>query len=211
MNEHVDILEPPDFKPSGVVKTRDQAQKDGDWIGTFNLWILTRLPEPAIIYQQRSLKKDWAPGKLDVAAGGHYTSGESLLDGLREASEELGVDINSDHLKPLGKKLHVSKAKDGTMLYTAVDMYLAEESWPLKSYKLQKEEVDAIVALPVAELLKVHRNEHYSFSAVGLDSDQTPLNIKVVQSSFPVNLDRYHYKMAVLADRYFKGDLDLLY
>lgn len=37
------------------------------------------------------------------------------------------------------------------------------------------------------------------------------IDIKVNKSSFPENWDNYHYKIAVLADRYFKGEKDLLY
>ena len=209
--EQVDILAPPDFTPTGKVKTRNQAQKDGDWLGTFNLWILTRDPEPAIIYQQRSLKKDWAPGKLDVAAGGYYGHGEALLDGLREASEELGVTINADHVKAVGRKLFVGVTGDGTIIHKVVDVYLAEESWPLSTYNLQPSEVDGIYALPVRELLKMHRDEHYSFNAVGLNLHGEPVSTIVVQSAFPTDMDHYHYKMAILADRYFKGEADLLY
>jgi hypothetical protein len=61
MDEIVDILEPPFFEVSGETKPREQAFADGDWIGTFNLWILSKASEPSILYQQRSLNKSWAP------------------------------------------------------------------------------------------------------------------------------------------------------
>jgi hypothetical protein len=88
--EKFDILTPPDFKKSGKVKTAVQAIEDGDWLGTFNLWIIQNKPAPAIVYQQRSPNASWCPLKLDVTAGGHYTAGESIKDGLREIREELG-------------------------------------------------------------------------------------------------------------------------
>lgn len=46
MDEQVDILKPPTFEKSGVVKSREQALDAGDWIGTFNLWIVKRQPVP---------------------------------------------------------------------------------------------------------------------------------------------------------------------
>ena len=107
MPEIVDTLLPPTFKKSGQTKDRNQAWNDGDWIGSFNLWILQNDPEPAIIYQVRSSKSSWAPNKLDVTAGGHYTAGETIEDGLREVKEELGKDYNFNNLFSLGRKLHI--------------------------------------------------------------------------------------------------------
>lgn len=68
--ELVDVLKPPDFKKSGVIKTREEALKSGDWVGTFNLCIVQNTPVAAVVYQQRSPEAKWAPGKLGIAAGG---------------------------------------------------------------------------------------------------------------------------------------------
>ena len=83
--EKVDVLLPPAFKPSGVIKSRQSAITDGDWIGTFNLWILQSDPIPSIIYQQRSPNSTWEPNKLDVSVGGHYQAGEKwVMDSERQ-------------------------------------------------------------------------------------------------------------------------------
>ena len=74
--EFVDILKPPDFTKSGIVKTREEALKNGDWTGTFNLCVVQDKPVAAIVYQQKSTDAEWAPGKLGMAAGGHYLAGE---------------------------------------------------------------------------------------------------------------------------------------
>ena len=75
MDEKVDILLPPAFEPSGIIKTKRQAIADADWIGTFNLWIVQRRPVPALVYQIRSPGSNWAPIMLDVTVGGHYQAG----------------------------------------------------------------------------------------------------------------------------------------
>lgn len=52
-----------------------------------------------ILFQQRSMKVD-NPGEWDLSAGGHIKYGESLQDAaVREAKEEIGVDINKNKLK----------------------------------------------------------------------------------------------------------------
>jgi hypothetical protein len=40
----MDILAPPDFLPTGQIKTRAQAMKDSDWVGIFNLWVVASMP-----------------------------------------------------------------------------------------------------------------------------------------------------------------------
>jgi len=212
MNEEVDILLPPSFEPSGQTKTREQAYRDGDWIGTFNLWIVTSKPEPAIVYQQRSPDRAWAPNLLDVTAGGHFQAGEKLTDGLREVSEELGKQYTPAQIIHLGKKLYVGLNANGTSHNNIVDIYMIEDDATLSSYVLQAEEVYALCACPVRELLKVHKDSRYSFTTKALTAIGDVIAITVSKASFPENYwDDYHYKIAILADRYFKGEQDLLY
>jgi isopentenyldiphosphate isomerase len=211
MNEEVDILKPPHFQPSGIIKSREQALKNGDWIGTFNLWVVRRTPEPAILYQQRSLQKSWAPGMLDLAAAGHYKAGEVLADGLREAEEELGVQYDPNAMTYLGKRLFVDHDTNGYQHNNAIHVFIIEDDAPLDAYTLQQEEVEAICILPIQELLKVHRDETYQFTANALTNKGENTAITVKKESFPYNFDNYHYKMAVLANRYFSGEEDLLY
>lgn len=209
--EKVDILQPPLFLPTGKVKTRLEAYRDGDWIGTFNLWIVTNNPEPAIVYQQRGPDTDWAPGLLDVTAGGHLWSGEKLTDGLREVEEELGKHYDPEHVISLGRKLYVGYNRNGTSHNNIIDIYLVEDDSPLESYKLDKDEVYALCICPVKELLKAHHDTTYSFDVTALTATGETVSISVSKKSFPENWDDYHYKIAVLANRYFKGEQDLIY
>jgi isopentenyldiphosphate isomerase len=211
MDEQVDILQPPLFEPTGEVKSREQAYRDGDWIGTFNLWIVSKDPEPAIIYQQRSPKAKWAPNLLDVTAGGHLQAGEKLTDGLREVDEELGKHYSPDEVVYLGRKLYVGFNANGTSHNNIIDLYMIEDNAPLQTYTLEEAEVYALCACPVSELLKAHHDPEYSFEVQALTASRDEITINVNKASFPVNWDNYHYKIAVLVDRYFKGEKGLLY
>lgn len=208
--EKVDILKPPMFRPTGVVKTRDEAHDSGDWIGGFNLWIFTRDPEPSIVYQQRSKLKKWAPGLLDVAAGGHFLAGEKLLDGLREVDEELGKSYDAEDIRYLGRTIYVGFDAKDRELHEVNDVYMTEDNSSLSTYRLQIEEVDAILVCPVRELLRVNQESGYTFLAKGLSSAGKPVAVEVDKLSFPENWNDYHYKIAILADRYFRGETDLL-
>jgi hypothetical protein len=211
MDEQVDILQPPLFKSIGEVKSREQAYREGDWIGTFNLWIVTKDPEPAIIYQQRSPKSTWSPSLLDVTAGGHFQAGEKLTDGLREVDEELGKHYTPEEVVYLGRKLYVGFNTNGTSHNNIIDIYMIEDNVPLASYTLEQAEVYALCACPVRELLKAHHDPSYSFDTTALTADGSEIVITVNKASFPENWDDYHYKIAVLTDRYFRGEKDLLY
>lgn len=208
--EDVDILTPPTFQKSGVVKPRNQAIPDEDWIGTFNLWIIRSEPEPAIIYQQRSPQSTWAPNKLDVTAGGHYQAGETLLDGLREVQEELGKSYQENQLTYLGRKLHVSPDERGQVRHNVVEIFFVVDNSPLESYTLEKNEVFTITALPVQKLINVH-TQNISFEVAALTFDQREISIVVTQDSFPYNWDNYHFKIALLAERFLKGEKNLVY
>ncbi len=208
--EYVDILLPPIFKKSGIVKPRNQAIADGDWIGTFNLWIIRTEPEPAIIYQQRSPKSTWAPNKLDVTAGGHYTSGESIYDGLREVREELGKKYKRSDLTYLGRKLHVSPDTQGHTRHNVVNVFFTTDNSPLETYELEKDEVHAIVECPISKLIKTH-SEGTAFEAAGYTNEKQLFETEVSQDSFPYNWDNYHFKIALLADKYVKGEKNLFY
>ena len=209
--EEVDILLPPTFKKSGMVKTLQQAWDDEDWIGTFNLWVIQDKPVPAIVYQQRSPKSNWAPNKLDVTAGGHYETREEILDGLREVREELGKNYKVDQLTYLGRKLHVSPDTKGRMRQNVVEIFMTVDNSDLVKFKLQESEVYAVCICPIPELIKVHTNEDYSFKADGITSGGEKIEINVNKDSFPYNWDNYHFKIVLLADRLLKGEKHLLY
>ena len=209
--EKVDILLPPSFEKSGKIKTKEQAWKDEDWIGTFNLWVVQKNPEPSIVYQQRDLAKSWAPGKLDVSAGGHYNAGEEIYDGLREVREELGKNYDTKELIYLGRKMHVGFDVEGRKRHNLVEIFMIEDNSSLDSFILQKEEVYAICKCGVKDLIKAHTETGYTFIAKGLDNMGKKIEIEVNKDSFPYNWDNYHFKIALLAQRYLKGEDNLIY
>ncbi len=206
--ELVDILVPPKFEPSGVVKTMRQAWEDEDWTGTFNLWIIQSKPVPSIIYQVRSPHVNWAPGKLDVSCAGHYNAGETKIEGLRrEAKEELGLtDIQEKDLVYLGRRLNVSPSTDGHTHKTVIDVYFMQKDLPIKDMVLEAEELYAITSLPIEELEKVWADKSYTFKAKAYNLEGKEIEIEVHQDKFPYNWDNYHYKIVKLAKRFLAGE-----
>jgi len=208
--ELVDILTPPSFEKSGVVKERSQALADGDWIGTFNLWIMRSEPVPSILYQQRGSVTTYEPLKLDVSVGGHYSAGETLFDGLREAREELGREYDQNVVTFVVKRLQVVKDNKGVLRHYVVDICFVTDNSPLETLTLDKQEVTAIYDCPIDSLIAMHENK-VGFTANGVDVNGQATQTEVNLEMLPYNWDNYHYKVALLAKRYLGGEKKLVY
>ena len=211
MEEKVDTLTPPKFVKSGIVKARSKAFKDGDWLGGFNLWIVQNKFTPTILYQLRSPSLPFLPSKLDVSVGGHYQAGEGQKGGLREVKEELNKTYDFNKLTFLGRKINVSPDLRKVMRHYIIDVFMVLDNSPLKSYKLQKDEIYAIFFLPIDKLIKVHTVKNYAFKAKGIKNNSEKIEITVKKDSFPYNFDAYHYKIALLAKRFLNKEKNLIY
>lgn len=64
--------------------------------------VLVRDDNGRLLMQLRSLLKQTHPGLWDTSVGGHVGAGEDLLDSaLREAREELGIEVDATRLRVL--------------------------------------------------------------------------------------------------------------
>lgn len=209
--EKVDILTPPMFQKSGITKSITNAWRDGDWVGTFNLWVFQTLPQPAIVYQQRSSLVTWSPGKLGVAAGGHYQSNEGIIDGLREVKEEIGKKYAFNKLIYCGKRLYVGFDSKNRKRQNVVDIFMVLDNSKIESYKLQKSEVDKICICPIKELIKIYKKDNYRFKVQAMTNQGKLVEIIVDKNSFPLNWDNYHQKMVFLIDKFLKQNSKICY
>lgn len=209
--EKVDILLPPDFKKSGVVKTRAQAVKDGDWLGGFQLWIIRTKPKPALIFQRRSSQKSTFPNLLDVSVAGHYQAGETVKNGLREVREEIGKHYRFNQLTYLGKKVFIGFDHQGHKLQTVNDVFFILDNDPMKSFILQKKEVTSLLIIPLTDLKAVFTKTRYQFVALGIRENYQTLANTITKADFIKNWDPYQYKIALLVEKFLKGEKNLLY
>jgi hypothetical protein len=134
-----------------------------------------------------------------------------LFDGLREVEEELGKKYKKEELTYLGKKIHVSPDVNGKMRQNIVDISFILDDCDIRTFILEEVEVYAISSLPIAEIIKVHTKPKYQFRANAITADGNTIKLDVKQGSFPFNWDNYHFKIALLADRFLKGEKNLIY
>lgn len=88
-----------------------------------------------LIQQRQTFKDEW-PNKWDLTCGGSVIEGETSSIGIRrELSEELGIDINFEDIRP-SLTINFPNGFD--------DFYLINRSVNISNLKLQYEEVKSV-------------------------------------------------------------------
>lgn len=153
MDERVDVLEAGGEK-TGRIAWKSEAHRLGLWHQCFHCWIVapeTTSGGPYLFVQRRAAGKDTWPDKLDVTVGGHLKAGESVLDGLREVEEELGLTIAADALIPLGTR-RVEKAIPAGLDREFQEVFLLVRSLVPEDLRLQEEELAAVLRLRLGDV-----------------------------------------------------------
>ncbi|CAK7082730.1 NUDIX domain-containing protein [Tissierella carlieri] len=127
------------------VATRKDIHRFGYWHETFNCWFISKENETDYLYLQlrSNIKKDY-PNLLDTTVAGHLLANETVQDGVREITEEIGIDISFQELIPLGIIAHCIVSEDLIDKEIAnIFLYKSEKSFD--NFTLQEEEVSGIV------------------------------------------------------------------
>ncbi|MEA3095488.1 MAG: hypothetical protein QOJ04_6830 [Caballeronia sp.] len=202
ISEPVDILRPPSFEPTGQIMPVIEAIEAGHWLGVMNLWLVR--PNGIILYQQRP-QNGWEPGKLDGSVGGYYRAGESGLDGLREAQEELGWCCGEADARLLGRHLSVGVDSRGRERRLAVTVYMATCDVALTEFVLSKDEVPALYEIPAQSVLSLFSFVGTTVLVRGIDCEGRPTERHISSTDFSYVFGRYHEKIAHIASVYTAG------
>lgn len=92
---------------------------------------------------------------FDISAAGHLLSGEKGSDGIREVSEELGIDLDFDSLYSLGYRIEVDDQENGQMNREYQDVYIASVDEELSRYTPQKEEIAGLMWMKIDDALSL--------------------------------------------------------
>lgn len=192
MDEKIDALTD-SGEPTGEVVWKSEAHRQGIWHRCFHCWVSGMgVSGPYLLVQRRAAGKSTWPGKLDVSAAGHLAAGEAPLEGLRELEEELGIRVVPDRLVPLGTRRVEQKIPQG---YDREfhEVFLLHDHTPPKDLRLQKEEVESVLALGMNEVGALRNGETVT---VVEWKDGDPVPTRISAADFVPNDDDYLFLVA---------------
>ncbi|NJO01647.1 MAG: NUDIX domain-containing protein [Bacteroidia bacterium] len=115
-------------------------------------------PHHYLLFQKRSANKRDFPNLYDISAAGHILAGEDWLSGVREISEELGLEVDPQDLVFLSIRKSVSPLVGGMnreFCYTC----LLESTRPLSQYCLQADELTGLIEVELSAGLQLINGE----------------------------------------------------
>lgn len=136
------------------VKSREVVHVDGDWHETFQCWFIEQVEGSFYIYLQlRSAGKKDFPSMYDITAAGHLLAGETVVDGVREIKEELGVSVQMDELtflEAIPNSIVLPGFVDNEI--SLVHLYEVKDK---VAFVFEDQEVEAIIRMRLADFKKL--------------------------------------------------------
>jgi isopentenyldiphosphate isomerase len=147
------------------VRDRATVHAEGWWHQVFHLLIVTERNGGSVVLQRRADTKVAFPGLLDLSATGHLAAGEQPVEGLRELREELGVEVATTALHPLGVRRLVDHTPEGVNRELS-HVFLVRDDRPLTDYRPDPSEVSAVVELGIDEGLDLFTRHRPDIEAI---------------------------------------------
>ncbi len=130
-----------DRNRTGRTAVRGIEMADGEYHLVVDIWIMNTKGE--VLLQKRSMEKETAPG-LWCCTGGAAIAGEDSAQAfIREMTEELGVAPAIEHAEI---------AFSHTKRNCHKDIWFVRQDIPQDAFQLQKEEVEAVRWMTLAQL-----------------------------------------------------------
>ena len=141
------------------IASREECHKKGLYHKAVVVFIINSKNE--VLIQQRSNNKKLWPNKWDITAGGHVDAGEFGFQAvIREAKEEIGIDINENDLLFIGST--ISHNEEGDIINNHFnEFYIVQKDININDINLQIEEVQDIKWISKEEIIRMidERNE----------------------------------------------------
>lgn len=158
MNELFDVLNSNGEYTNEVVD-RLECHKKGLWHKAVVLFIISDDNKKVLLQQRSGSKKLW-PNLWDITAGGHVLKDEFGYQAvIREAKEEIGIDLNKNDLEFIGAT--TSEVTKGDMIDKHYNEYfISHKDIDINDIVLQKDEVQDIKWFTKEDIIKRVNNNY---------------------------------------------------
>lgn len=209
--EIVDIFDE-NYRHIGT-STKTEARKKGDWVQSIHTWIINPNKDGYVLFQKRGRHKKIYPNALDISAAGHYKAGEKIEEGIREISEELGLNVKFTDLISLGVKFDIGKVGEN-IIHEFCHTFLLKSSLEPNQYEFVDGEVDGLVQVSITDGLRLFGGQQKEVVATGIEwipetKQYIPISLNVTKELFIPRIDQYYYKIFILAQRLLNGEENL--
>lgn len=157
MEEFFDVLnEKGNFTEKA--ESREKCHKEGLWHKAVVVFIINSKDQ--VLLQKRSPNKRMWPNMWDVTAGGHVLAGEFGFEAIiREAKEELGIELNKNEMTFLGSSISTNNKGDIVNKHFN-EYYIVNKDLDETSLTLQKEEVSEVKWIDKNDIIQKIKNNY---------------------------------------------------
>lgn len=136
----------------GKTETREKCHTEGFWHKAVAMFIINSKGQ--VLLQKRSANKKMWPNMWDITAGGHVLAGEFGFQSIiREAEEELGIDLNKNDITFIGSS--ISSNIQGKIVNNHFnEFYIVNKDVDETTLKLQEEEVSEVKWVDKNEIIE---------------------------------------------------------
>lgn len=189
---------------------RVEAHRQGQWHRSIHCWVVRPVDDGYILLQKRGRDKNMYPNLLDITAAGHYSTGETRQDGVREIAEELGLHVSIEEMRFLGIKFDISQ--NGELKNREFcDVFLLSRKEAPAEYQLDPTEVEGLVQVRIADGLALFSGEKKSANATGVEWDKPTqtwreVNIDITPNDLIPRIDPYYLKIFICGHGLLRGE-----
>ena len=185
--EYIDIYDNNE-KLLGYCK-KEKAHELGYWHKVFGC-IIYNNKKNTVILQIKNPHHNKIHKKplLEITAGGHLISGETLECGIREIKEETGLDIQYDELVFLEKRKCNINLRKNYKIKEFQYYYAVNKNIDIKSFKnFDKNEVLGFLEVKINALIDLIDKKKDFISATNNDGEKVKISIKSLDSAYIKN------------------------